>query len=284
MALLRVLSLLREKYAWTLTVAHVNYALRGQDSLLDEKLVKKTASSFGLPMVVKKVRPTKNTSEEKLRTIRYAFFEELLKDTGADAVVLAHHRDDQAETLLLRLLRGTGSFGLQGMRPKRGRYLRPFLDIPRADILEFLEYTDAPYREDATNAGTQFQRNRVRNELLPLLEKHYNPNIRQVLSRLAETAAAEQDLLRNAALNLLDTKETKKGIRFSRQAFLGLSQDEQMLALRALCQSKTPLPPTKTRLAELRKKIEAKRERQYMLRFRGLKVQAKGDMMTLLFE
>jgi tRNA(Ile)-lysidine synthase len=284
MALLTFLARLQKKYHWILTVAHVNYSLRGQDSDQDEQLVREQAASLGVSCHVQRVRASQKASEDHLRNVRYAFFETLREEIQADAVVLAHTQDDQAETLLLRLVRGTGSFGLQGMQPKRGQYVRPFLTVTRRDIMTFLAITATPYREDASNADSRFLRNRIRNELLPLLERHYNPNIRRVLATLAGTAAAEQLLLSHFGETLVKTTPHKSGITFSRKALLALSKPQQLLYLRAWCQKKAPQAPTKNRLEELQKTVVAKKERLYTIHFRGLKLEAKSDRMILLFE
>lgn len=192
MALLHTLHTLQKKYDWQLSIAHVNYGLRGKESESDATLVKETAETLGLPLYTLTKKSLTRKSEEALRDIRYAFFEKLVKKYHFDLVALAHHQDDQAETVLMRLIRGSGSRGLEGMRPKRGIYVRPLLSFSKQEILNFAEKVAIPYRLDQSNAENIYFRNRVRNELLPLLET-YNPKIKRTLATTAQTLQQEND-------------------------------------------------------------------------------------------
>ena len=137
--------------------------------------------------------------EEAAREERYAFLRGVKEEEGAVAIAVAHTRDDQAETLLLRLLRGAGRRGLAAMRERSGDRWRPLLRASRTDVLDHLRARDLPSREDPTNADPSFARNRVRAELLPYLESRLNPSARETLARAATVLAEEDDLLAELA-------------------------------------------------------------------------------------
>lgn len=168
--LLDIFAVLRRKYDFHIILAHVNYGLRGKESDQDEAFVKQLACRYDLPLFL--LHPKiilKNNLEERLRDIRYRFFESIRKKTKSRSIATAHHEDDQAETFLLHLFRGSGLRGLRAMRPKNGALIRPLLDTSRADILDYLSIRHLPFRTDTTNSSDRFLRNKIRNRLLPLL-------------------------------------------------------------------------------------------------------------------
>ena len=137
--------------------------------------------------------------EEAAREERYAFLRGVKEDEEAAAIAVAHTRDDQAETLLLRLLRGAGRRGLGAMRERSGGVWRPLLSVSRSEVLEHLRARGLAWREDPTNANPSYLRNRVRAELLPYLESRFNPSVRETLARAAAVLAEEDDLLADMA-------------------------------------------------------------------------------------
>lgn len=262
----------------TLEVAHVNYRLRGTDSRADEALVRKEALRHGLPCHVKRPRVPKGASEEALRDLRYAFFETLARKRGAAGVLIAHHEDDQAETFLLRLLRGTGPTGLSGMRPTNGFRRRPFLGIPKTDILRYLEAEKIPFREDASNRDPRYLRNRIRHELLPLLEEKYQPAIRK---RLARTAALFAETEETSSLPL-PVAQDGEGYAFSRTDFLALEPAAARALLRKWCRELSGKYPTSGQIAEMEKLLKSRKPKRQKMEFRGLKLHAIGDRVRLL--
>lgn len=173
-------------------VAHLHHGLRGQEADADEDFVRRLAASLHLPIYVKRVdaaalaKKDGVSIEEAGRSARYLFFGDIMGQTGCTRTALAHHRDDQAETVLQHMLRGSGPEGLKGMVPIRdGVFIRPMLYVSRADIFDYCAERGLYYRMDATNADTNYQRNHIRHELLPRLEK-YNPKVREALTRTAE--------------------------------------------------------------------------------------------------
>jgi len=174
----------------TLSVAHLNHQLRGAESDEDEKFVRGLAASLGLPFhrAAASLPATENL-EQAARQARRTFFAQL----PADRIALGHTRDDQAETVLFRLLRGSGLRGLAGIHPVTASgYIRPLIDITRAEVLAFLRARNRPYREDSSNRDPRFARNRIRASLLPQLARDWNPHISQSLAQLAHLAHDEE--------------------------------------------------------------------------------------------
>lgn len=179
-------------YTLRLIVAHLNHQLRGTASDADERFVRELAARYGLPCEVQRVSVRQLAKAEKLsleeagRAARYTFFEQLRRERQATAVVTAHHADDQAETLLLRLLRGAGITGLAAMEARtETAVVRPLLSFTRDELRGYLAQQGLTFREDASNQDRSILRNRIRHELLPLLE-HYGAGI---APRLAATSA-----------------------------------------------------------------------------------------------
>lgn len=184
--LLDLLVFLQKKYAFTLAIAHVNYQLRQEASDLDEAFVRRLARAYGVPCYIKRYsKRCKKHDEETLRTFRTTFFETLRKKHHFQTIALGHHANDQAETLLMNLLRGSGPMGLAGMLPHHQAKIRPLLALKREDILRYLHARSLPFRTDESNSDAHYTRNRIRHELLPLLENRFNPNIVATLARSA---------------------------------------------------------------------------------------------------
>ncbi|KAF0220209.1 MAG: tRNA(Ile)-lysidine [Geobacteraceae bacterium] len=200
-ALLDILATLKD-LRLRLVVAHLNHRLRGEESDGDEAFVRRLAERYGVPLEVKAVdvkelsRQRRLSLEEAGRVARYAFFDEVATTYRADSVALAHHADDQAETILMRLLRGAAATGLCGMWPKsrNGRYVRPLLGVTKEHIEGYLRRSGLSCRVDSTNTDTNFLRNRVRHELIPYLAS-YNPAVTERLVATAEVLAADELLL-----------------------------------------------------------------------------------------
>lgn len=181
------------------TVAHLNHTLRGAASSADEQFVRGLAGELGLPVVVKSVdveylaRTEQLSLEMAARKARHDFFSSF----DEALIALAHHADDQAETFLLRLARGAGPEGLGGMPFSRQfdslRLIRPMLNIPRTDIIDWLKANGISWREDASNSDEVFLRNRVRHSVLPLLQAELNPNIRDTILRTMDILREENE-------------------------------------------------------------------------------------------
>jgi tRNA(Ile)-lysidine synthase len=220
-ALLDVLLELASGEGFSLVVAHLDHGLR-EGSADDRAFCEELARERGLPFRAGRAEVRARAArdhggvEEAARRERYAFLRAVREDTGARFVVTAHTRDDQAETVLLRLMRGAGTEGLQAMRPLSGDLLRPLLLVGRQDVLAHLEDRGLPYREDPSNADPAFLRNRVRRELLPYLESRFNPRVREGLARTAAVLADEDAFLAESARKALEAIRVPGGLSRAR--------------------------------------------------------------------
>jgi len=209
LALISVLSELARTLHLTLVVAHLDHGMRGPAGAADARSVARRARALGLPAVVARadgavwMRAHGHSGENGLRRLRRAFLVRTAKRVGADAIALGHTADDQAETVLLRLARGTGLAGLAAMRPRRGRIIRPLLFASRIDVRAHLASRRLRPRIDATNDDPAFRRNYVRAEILPRLAR-LNPRIAEALAGLAARAAGLDAWLTTEAAGALE--------------------------------------------------------------------------------
>jgi tRNA(Ile)-lysidine synthase len=200
-ALLLLLLELREKLGIVLSVAHLNHQLRGKASDADENFVAKLAAKHGLTLHVERVdvaakaKREKANIEDAARRARYDFFSRLVAEGKADRVAVAHTADDQAETVLAHILRGTGLAGLGGIRPHAGCVVRPLLHVRRTELRTYLKLKKQAWREDATNQDTRRLRARIRKKLLPLLESQFQSATVEHLASLAEFAREDEEFL-----------------------------------------------------------------------------------------
>jgi tRNA(Ile)-lysidine synthase len=200
-ALLLLLVELRKHLGIVLSVVHFNHKLRGKDSDEDEKFVAKLAEKYGLAFhagradIAAKAKSRKANLEDTARRARYEFFARLVKDGRVDTVAVAHTADDQAETVLAHILRGTGLAGLGGIHPAVGHVVRPLLGVRRAELRAYLRLKKHTWREDATNRDTTKMRARLRKKLLPILEKQFQAAVVEHLATLAELAREDEAFL-----------------------------------------------------------------------------------------
>src|SRR5262245_5311551 len=199
--------------AASLVIAHLNHRLRGADSDADAAFVAALCPHVPHHVeaadVAHAAATTGDNLESAARNLRYGFLSRIARETGATWVATAHTRDDQAETVLHRLIRGSGLRGLRGIAESRElapgvRLIRPLLTLSRKDVIAYLGGIEQPWREDATNRDTRFTRNRIRHELLPML-RTFNPAIDEVLSRTAAQAGEVFDTIESDVVSLLAT-------------------------------------------------------------------------------
>jgi tRNA(Ile)-lysidine synthase len=210
LALLLQLFNLKTKLSLTLHIAHIDHGLR-QDSRSDALFVKSWAEKLDIPISIirldSKIKEGKGSLEEIYRQARLDFLIQTARKIKADKVALGHNLDDQAETVLMRLLRGTGLSGLSGISVKREIkgvfFIRPFLDTPRKEIEYFLKRKRIKPRIDSTNNEDIFFRNKIRNKLIPLLKKEYSSNIVRLLANLSESISYDYEYLDRVAKNSL---------------------------------------------------------------------------------
>lgn len=217
MALLRAIWSLKKQSGGpgVVTAVHVNHQLRSEESDNDEKWLSEQCQQIGVRLVARRVEVEAKAAEDgdglesAARELRYRVFTEIAHELGARYVATAHHRDDQVETILFRLLRGTGLRGLRGMSRTRPlspsvTLVRPLLTCRREEILDYLESIGQPFREDASNEQNAFSRNRLRNMLLPQLREQFNQGVDQALLRLAVQAGEAYEVVEQQARELLD--------------------------------------------------------------------------------
>ncbi|HWX53558.1 MAG TPA: tRNA lysidine(34) synthetase TilS [Verrucomicrobiae bacterium] len=217
-ALLRALLELRSALGIVLSVTHFNHRIRGQEADADEQFTRELSGQFDLDFhagsanVPAYAREHKVSLETAARELRHAWFARLISEGHTNKIATAHTLDDQAETVLMRVVRGAGTRGLAGISPwqREKRLIRPLLSVTRKEIESYLTALGQTWREDSSNRDLAHTRNRVRHELLPLLEQDYNPGIRQPLADLAEVARAEEDYW-NLEIKALFTRLVREG-------------------------------------------------------------------------
>jgi tRNA(Ile)-lysidine synthase len=196
--LLHVLRELAARWELPLTVLHLDHKLRGEESRQDAEFVRELAAAFGLPFVLREVdiaamcRDGGENIEQAARRTRLEFFHSQLS-AGLERVAVGHTRSDQAETVLFRFLRGSGTAGLSGIRPVTAEgIVRPLLDVERAEIEQYLRERAIAWREDSSNRSPAFARNRIRQALLPQLTREWNPALSETLAHVADWAQSEE--------------------------------------------------------------------------------------------
>ena len=234
--LLHVLRQLVPRYGWDLQAVHIHHGLRGEEADRDAAFAMNFAQSLGVPCqvvsfdVAAEARKQGRSTEEMGRILRYETFAKLAGENGQIAV--AHHANDQAETLLMRLCRGTGLLGLTGMAPVRGNIIRPLLFCSRKEIEAYCKENRLMYQEDSTNKDTAYTRNKIRHEALPLLEEVHSGST----AHLAETAAllaADSDFLEQAAKAAYEeTKLNENPVKLSYEKLFALHRALRMRVLR----------------------------------------------------
>jgi len=218
MALLVALSLIRHELAVDLHAVHFNHQFRSQSGK-DEQFVVKWCKKLNIPLTIGRRKGLKIThlSEDEARQMRFTFFSKTANSLNAQSVALAHTRNDVAETVLMRIMRGCGLYGLRAILPSRSiegiTYIRPLLEQGRQEVEAFLKLRKIPYCQDHTNFQTKYERNKIRLKLLPLLSKEYNPKVVHALSDLAATATEDYDFISMEA-----GKEFKKHVKVSSQS------------------------------------------------------------------
>jgi tRNA(Ile)-lysidine synthase len=210
--LLHALNALREDLQCELHVAHLNHQLRGAESDNDAQFVKDMAGSLGIPFTCRTLgedwaaRVKGMSLEEAARDLRYEILEEVAREAGAHRIATGHTADDQAETVLMRILRGAGPGGLGGIRPVRdGRIIRPLLFCRASEMRDYAEAASLSPRIDSSNQDPRFLRNRIRHRLVPILEQEFNPGIVRALGRISAVERDVDRYLREAAKNALET-------------------------------------------------------------------------------
>jgi tRNA(Ile)-lysidine synthase len=215
MALLYALIDISKTLGFTIGIAHLNHGIRDYDSDADAGYVLSVAKNLGIACYIEKIdirrecKRKRISLEEAGREARYNFFNRVAEKKGFDKIAVGHQKDDNAELILLNLLRGSGTTGLSGIPPVRGKIIRPLIFSTRNEILTYLTHHHLGYRIDSSNTDTRFKRNKIRHHLIPLLKTVYNPNLSESLARLGILLRAEEDWMNQYIFSIVDQTTLK---------------------------------------------------------------------------
>lgn len=283
MCLLDIMTRIAQKKSLSIVVAHMNYGIRQKDADNDQRLVEEYAQKNDLPCEIYQCKKGIKTDENHLRDLRYDFLMRVKEKYSAQRIAVGHNKNDQAETFLLHLLRGSGLDGLVGMRFVSQRdIIRPLLSVEREDVVAYCTQHDIAYHIDHTNGTLQYTRNRVRNELLPLLQKNYNPQIITVLARTAEMLAEELQYIKNVQ-SMCYTKNTDGTIVFSKETYLSesIAMQRRILLMGIRDVRGTTKDITKNMIEEMRKILQSTKGKNQTFVGKDLKMIVKGDRVVL---
>jgi tRNA(Ile)-lysidine synthase len=245
MCLLRLLHALSQRYGFTVEAATFDHRIRSEGAQ-DAAFVRRCCEQWDIPChcgagdVPAAAAQRGRGLEETARSLRYAFLEDTAEKIGAQRIATAHNADDNAETLLLHLLRGSGLKGLGGIDPVQGRLIRPLLGVSREEIEAYCAATHTPHVEDATNADTAYTRNYLRHQVLPLLRER-NPNLLTTLGRTAESLRRDSEFLENEAEKCFRSAERRGNrISYGAEALLSLPEALQMRLVQQMAESLLP--------------------------------------------
>ncbi len=256
-ALVHILNTIARDYSLQLAVAHLNHCLRGSESDRDAEFVSALAGTLDLPFYSDKEdvrafqRRRRLSPEEAARQVRYAFYDAVASKEGFNKIALGHHSDDNAELVLMNLLRGSGPLGLSGIAPVRDKKIvRPLIRLKRSEILRYISEKKIGFVSDVSNADPAYRRNKIRHQLLPELKESYNPAIVDALNRLGEILRAENQWMDEAlepvfndcvltrashrirlALPGINRIDPAAGRRIIRKAILSVKQDLRRITL-----------------------------------------------------
>lgn len=212
-----------------INVAHINHMIR-KNAILDEEYVKKYCEKYNFKLYIKHAEvlkiasDTKKGVEETGRKVRYDFFEQVLNETSSNKIAIAHNSNDNAETVIMNLIRGSAISGLKGIEPKREeKYIRPLIDCERSQIEKYCEENNLNPRIDESNFENEYTRNKIRNICIPYIKKEFNPNIINTIKRLSETVSEEENYMQEQtikAYNNLIISESKEEIELNLKEFI----------------------------------------------------------------
>lgn len=197
-AMLICLNELSKEMNFKIAVCHINHGIR-ENAKLDEEYVKRLCKELNVPCfvlhanVIEEAKKQKRGIEETGRIIRYNFFEEVMQKENFNKIAIAHNKNDNVETIIMNVLRGSGTSGLKGIEPKSGKYIRPLIEIPREEIEKFTSKYNP--RHDESNDENEYTRNKIRNIVIPYVKKEFNPNIVETITRLSSISKEETEYL-----------------------------------------------------------------------------------------
>ena len=232
--LVEMLKKLKNFINFKIYLVHINHLLRGEDADSDENFSFEYAKKNNLEIFIKRI-PVKEIAKEVGKTLeevgreeRYKFFSEIYKKVGANKIATAHNKDDQIETFLFRLIRGTSLQGLEGIKIKNNNIIRPISEIYKKDILEYLNKNEIQYKIDKTNFENEFTRNSIRLDLIPFIEKRYNIKFKDKIFSLIEEIKENNQ---NNSLNLTDYTDLENRIILEKIKFLSNFDKKKLFSL-----------------------------------------------------
>ena len=221
-AMFHVMNKLSKKLNFEIVVCHVNHGIR-EEATEDEQYVEMWCKKFDVPFFVLHCDVKKIAKDEKLgveetgRKVRYNFFEEIAKKTGSNKIAIAHNKNDNAETVIMNVMRGSGTKGWCGIRARQGKYIRPLIECLREEIEEYCKENNLEPRIDKTNFENDYTRNKVRNIVIPYIKQEFNPNIVNTLERLSNIMIEQEEYIneevekqyKNILINEIKTDENE---------------------------------------------------------------------------
>lgn len=212
MCLLHILNEIKEQLNIQIYVAHINHMIR-EEAEDETKYVEEFCEKLGIECFVKRVNVIEKSNKEKIgteeagRKVRYEFFEEIAKQVGANKIATAHNANDNAETVLMNIFRGTGTAGLKGIEPIRDeKYIRPIIECERNDIEDYCQTNKLEPKIDKSNFENIYTRNKIRNIIIPEIKKEFNPNIVESLNKLSKLASQENEFVQKYVENIMKTE------------------------------------------------------------------------------
>lgn len=247
-ALLSILHCLSVELGLKLFPAHFHHGQRGREADEDEAFCRELAQKYNLILKAGKINrpdvPRGMSPEDYFRRKRYAFLDRVASEYGAGKIALGHNLDDQAETVLLNMLRGGGQAGLRGILPVRDdKYIRPLIEVSRQEITEYLNKEGIGYRQDSSNTSDVYLRNRIRHELIPFLKEKYNPSIEKTLSRMARVFRRDEEYFKVLIEEILSSahiKKTTESVSVGVDYFKGLPPAIAYRLVKTLLEGMTP--------------------------------------------
>lgn len=233
LTLLHIFLRIKDEYNFKIYAAHVNHNLRGEESEGDQKFIEEICAGWGIPLFIensniKQIAKEKRISlEEAGRQVRYDFFEKVRVKTDADKVAVAQNKNDNVETILMRIVRGTGVEGLSGIKPVRDNVIRPLIEIGRDEIENYCVENNLQPRIDSSNLKKIYTRNKIRLELIPYIKNEFNPKIIDTINRMGSLVSADNNFILQCAkdaLNEVIIKHTKEYIKLSREKLIKLHE------------------------------------------------------------
>lgn len=228
--LFHLLNNIKEEFNFNLSVIHLNHNLRGKESEKDLEFVKGLCEKYKVPLYFKTLDEQElkvANLQEKAREKRYEFFNDILKEHKIDKLAVAHTFDDQAETVMQRLIKGSSFKGISAMKARVGKTVRPLLKVKRKEIESFIKENKIKYREDSSNKSIKYERNNIRLNLIPLIEKEYNENFKESLVELSNNASLIDGFLFKHCKSLYKSSQLKQKNTFSREVLI--NSDEVIL-------------------------------------------------------